>query len=1417
MALQGFNESYYLNAKLTALQATETEWVGKTTDFLKTVLQNVYGLTAEDHYNQYGRTEGLAPNAYFNADEYKLAKATAMFDSGKYLTIEAAQADFDAKWPFDSYQHYLLYGSKEGINPSNSFDESAYYDAKLADLGGSWTLESVKAAFTAAGLSALGHYEFYGITEGIAVTAVPAAEQVTVTVPTITGTTFTLTTGIDTKTGSSDADTFDGSLVSGVQTLGSSDNLNGGSGSDTLVASLNSTAAISPTLTSIENIQTVDTAGATLNLQNATGVTSIVAAGTNRTTFNNIDSTAVTMEVSGNNQGANFNLKNAALATTADTVTVKINGVNDTANAQINVTQAAGADTTGAETVVLNSAGSPNQIKLVSSKDAAATDVLATLKVTGDQTLNINDALGTATTTVDASGNTAGLTAKMDAGAAKFTGGAGADSITFQTTAGDVSVSGAAGNDSFTFSGTTQTLTADDTIDGGDGTDTIVAVSLDLTGYIKPTTYTITNVEKVKVSDALAGNLTLSKLQAGITGVELTTAMGSAATQRTITFDSGSANTLTLSAGAGNGTDTIKAAVAGTATTDVLAVSVTGNADVLNNRGIAFDGIETVTIGATKAAQIVGGITLTNTMAAAQTVNFGGGFGVTAGAITATTGTIAAINASSMTVAATALGLSATAGSATALTGSGGRDALTGSSGKDTIDGGAGNDTITSGGGNDVISGGAGNDSITLSAAGTTASVDGGAGNDTVTVSGYLAKTQTLAGGEGTDTLVINATDTTTFNALTTGEKATLKGNITGFETLQTTTTSATVDVSTFVNTAEVNKLVFTGANTGTYNNVASGTTVELQVATNNATVSIKDAATGSSDVLNVKLNAANTADFGTVTVANIETVNVNATTSNATPSGVTDTLALSADSVVGGMSITGDANLVLTTTGATKLASVNASALTGTLNLTASASTVANTITLGSGDSTVTAGSGADSITGGAGNDSLSGGAGADTIIGGAGNDTIDGGAGADSLSGGAGNDVFLTSAGADTIDGGANTDSVKVSNLLYADLTAYTISNVETLDMNSVATTLSLAQYGAFTTFSNTSAGLTFTDAGTVNGVSTVTKYTLGNGTNTFNEVADATVTTVTGGTGVDTFNFTATQFNGTNHVSVNGGTGSDVLNISAPSAATAVSIATNLDIITGVEKIVFAQTTDAVTFATSGDNSMGDAVGQITIDASGMTTGNFSFDGSSQTTTTTTFKVLGGGTTGTNVIKGSSGADILSTGTAAATVTGGAGADTIILGSGHTGVQKVVHAVATDGIDTISGFTTALDKYDTDFVTTAGSYTFGTAVADPTGALTLAATSITGVYEITGVSTSATYTTEAGVIAAISNGTINIQAASDTFMLILNNGTDSYVYSVTAAAGNTLITAADDAITLVGTFSSVGAGGLATGDII
>lgn len=186
MTLQGFDRNYYLKVKLEALRTMDNSWINRDIVYLENILQNTYGLSAEDHYRLSGYREGLAPNPYFNADEYILAKATQLSNAGLSGSIEEALTAFNTSWTGNPYDHYLKYGGAEGINPSNAFDDSSYLTAKLDALQASqpdiynvWSVNDVRAAFTSAGLTVLGHYLAFGASEGLTATEVPASERVT--------------------------------------------------------------------------------------------------------------------------------------------------------------------------------------------------------------------------------------------------------------------------------------------------------------------------------------------------------------------------------------------------------------------------------------------------------------------------------------------------------------------------------------------------------------------------------------------------------------------------------------------------------------------------------------------------------------------------------------------------------------------------------------------------------------------------------------------------------------------------------------------------------------------------------------------------------------------------------------------------------------------------------------------------------------------------------------------------------------------------------------------------------------------------------------------------------------------------------------------------------------------------------------
>jgi len=176
-----FDATKYLENKLAQLQAIDPE--GKQNgdkawdaDSL-TAAMEAAGFKGEEgayqHFMTYGAAENVSPNAAFDVDFYLAAKADQLNKEqpGANWTVnkvyEAIQAAGMNVW-----QHYELYGSQEGVATSADFDSEKYFSEKTRlmnetkeDGRSDWSVAEVKAAFEAAGLSALEHYNEYGKAE----------------------------------------------------------------------------------------------------------------------------------------------------------------------------------------------------------------------------------------------------------------------------------------------------------------------------------------------------------------------------------------------------------------------------------------------------------------------------------------------------------------------------------------------------------------------------------------------------------------------------------------------------------------------------------------------------------------------------------------------------------------------------------------------------------------------------------------------------------------------------------------------------------------------------------------------------------------------------------------------------------------------------------------------------------------------------------------------------------------------------------------------------------------------------------------------------------------------------------------------------------------------------------------------------
>lgn len=580
---------------------------------------------------------------------------------------------------------------------------------------------------------------------------------------------------------------------------------------------------------------------------------------------------------------------------------------------------------------------------------------------------------------------------------------------TFTLTAGvDDGAEFTGGSKDDIFEATNTTFTALDSLDGGDGSDTITITNASGTvpnGNIA----TVKNIENLAISSA-AGAITTNV--SAWTGLESIVINNAAATLTTLTTG-GNATSVTVAGGAG-------AAITDSATTDKLAsVTLSGQtaastitSDVLTSLSLsnqAFGATVTAAAGTRALAVSLNNVTGgTITDATATTVNVtatgAASSGVTLAAAAATAVTLdAAVN-----LTAAAITTDATAATLT-VTGAGTVNVGTLDDGFTTVNASAATGGLTA----------------TLSAS-TTATVTGSKGNDAITT-GAVLTTGSVAAGDGTDTLVV--TDSTHLATAALGAK------YTGFETLQVNNGVA-VDLDNITGITSIVLNDGAGATAVTDLTAAQAAAITVKAIDGAATIGVAGAtAIGQIDTVGLTFSDGDatgseniTGATANLTLAGVETLNITATDDV----DITQSAAWSANLTTVTLSGAGDISFVTGDIATTNF-SLNASASTGTNVLNASGFlTNGVSISGGSGVDTITGSAQADLLTGNAGADIISAGAGADTVTGGAGADTITLAAGADTL-------VFNSLVGADTIaDYVVADDSIQLSRATFTGLGA-------------------------------------------------------------------------------------------------------------------------------------------------------------------------------------------------------------------------------------------------------------------------------------------------------------------------------------------------------------------------------------------
>ena len=621
-------------------------------------------------------------------------------------------------------------------------------------------------------------------------------------------------------TGGDGNDVFD--TTSG--TLGTSDSLDGGAGTDTLLyqddvggAIASATiAADAATITNVEQIELqADTnGGMTVDMDSFEGIDAIILDDNTGVTFTLNDLSAtdaanISVQASaGNTTDVELDMKTGT--GTTDSATITATGV--TGGAALTVGDANG----NIESVSVSMAGDANQTLTFDNGDfAGSTSANGSITVSGGsagRTMTIAQTTSNIVAeTLDLSGVASNVTATMGTVNATVTGGSGNDTIDFAAT-----------------------FTSADSFDGGAGTDTVVlapATSIAAPG-------TLTNVEKIELA-ASASVTVASTSFSGVTELVLSNAAGLNSNVVTMNGLTGVTKIThdVADAAAADGADdangvTITSGYVGTADALELAIDNAGtNAGATVMGALTVNGVEdmtvTVTGGTDNDTATVGGITSNtlNTLTVTST-------GFTENAVNIVLGSIATGDDTMVSVnfAGANTGVSATLadmGAASTITGSAYADTiiLTGSTGDDLV--------MNTGNGNDQITLASGVDRITLTT---------GTGDTDIFFAGGDAHTITLGTGANVldfdgagapaETTSVTVTGFTADDDIRADAGADTAVNIVSAQTAALASNAFNGDTSVFTLNSSVADAVINGNDSATaiadYTDVANGGDVEI-------------------------------------------------------------------------------------------------------------------------------------------------------------------------------------------------------------------------------------------------------------------------------------------------------------------------------------------------------------------------------------------------------------------------------------------------------------------------------------------------------------------------------------------------------------------------------------------------------------
>jgi len=277
---------------------------------------------------------------------------------------------------------------------------------------------------------------------------------------------------------------------------------------------------------------------------------------------------------------------------------------------------------------------------------------------------------------------------------------------------------------------------------------------------------------------------------------------------------------------------------------------------------------------------------------------------------------------------------------------------------------------------------------VTFSSEANTLTFTGGSGADTVYMANTLTAVDGVNGGDGRDTL-----------GLTNDVSSTIGAVVSNFEILDLVDVAAsqTFDMDDYANSS-FDTIALSGAMsadvTATVNDLVDGGTIllggkEAITATDDMTVTVKNAGVAgqNNNTLNIETTGTAAVDFGTLTAANIENINI---TAGGAATG--NSIAVLTAAAARNLTVTGSKDLEITAfTSSAAITNYDTSGMTGDFVMGAAGQSTSATL--------FTGGDGNDTFIGNSGDDIFNAGAGDNTLTGGAGDDTFNLGSGVDNI----------------------------------------------------------------------------------------------------------------------------------------------------------------------------------------------------------------------------------------------------------------------------------------------------------------------------------------------------------------------------------------------------------------------------------